>query len=77
MNTEYTDPKRGHGKSRKSEKADTNLLIDLCELLYTYNWNGDVVSKTDRADTYDFTYSSGLKVETVSLNGQELRKFGK
>jgi len=40
--------------------------------VYTYNQSGDVVSKTDGTDTYTFTYSSELKVETVSLNGQEL-----
>lgn len=43
---------------------------------YNYSQNGEVVSKTDGADTYTFTYSSELKMETVSLNRQALHKFG-
>jgi hypothetical protein len=37
---------------------------------YTYNASGDVVSKEKGADTYTITYSSELKVATISLNGQ-------
>ena len=43
---------------------------------YNYNQNGDVVSKAKGAETYTFTYSSELKVATISLNGQALHKFG-
>ena len=43
---------------------------------YNYNQNGDVVSKTKGSDSFTFTYSSGLKVETISLNRQALHKFG-
>jgi YD repeat-containing protein len=42
---------------------------------YTYFANGDVESKEKGLESYTFTYSSVLKVETISLNGLELHHF--
>jgi RHS repeat-associated protein len=38
--------------------------------------NGDVTSKTNGVETYTFTYTRELKVETISLNAQVLHRFG-
>ena len=43
---------------------------------YTYNQNGDVVTRTKGANSYTFTYTDFLKVETISRNGQVLHRFG-
>jgi YD repeat-containing protein len=43
---------------------------------YTYNQNGDVVTRTKGADSYTFTYTDFLKVETISRGAQVLHRFG-
>ena len=43
---------------------------------YTYNQNGDVVTRMKGQDSYTFTYTDFLKVETISRGVQVLHRYG-
>ena len=42
----------------------------------TYNQNGDVLSRTKDDESYTFTYTDFLKVETISRGFEVLHRFG-
>ncbi|MBN1315656.1 MAG: hypothetical protein JXA42_09320, partial [Anaerolineales bacterium] len=83
--TPYSDTFAYDDYGRLSVKGGSNYLYDpnhphaVQSALgwgYTYNQNGGVVTRTKGADTYTFTYTDFLKVETISLNSQVLHRFG-
>jgi RHS repeat-associated protein len=75
----YDDDGRLSQKGGSTYTYDTShphAAIQAHGWTYSYNNNGDVISKTDGVDTYSFTYTRELKVKTISLNAQVLHTFG-